>query len=58
MGVRGIIRDIVSLYLGFEIIRGYFSGEFAILNISIVGMVLFGLALWFMLERIGVLPRF
>lgn len=57
MGVRGVIRDIVSLYLGFEIMRGYLSGEFAMLSISVAGMVLFGLALWFLLERVGVLPR-
>jgi hypothetical protein len=57
MGIRGIIRDIVSVYLGFEIIRGYFIGELAMLNISIAGMILFGVAVWFLLERLGVLPR-
>jgi len=58
MGFRGILRDVLSLYLGFEIIRGYLSGQFFVVNISIVGLVLFVLALWFLLERGGVLPRF
>lgn len=57
MGIRGIIRDLVSIYLGFEIMRGYVSGEFLMLNISVAGMVLFGLAVWFLLERFGALPR-
>jgi hypothetical protein len=57
MGIRGIIRDIVSVYLGFEIMRGYLTGEFYMLSISVAGMVLFGLALWFLLERTGILPR-
>jgi hypothetical protein len=56
--VRGIIRDVVSIYLGLEILRGYFFGKFYMLNISVAGMMLFGLALWFMFERAGILPRF
>ena len=58
MGVRGILRDIVSVYLGIEIIRGYATGKFFLLNISVAGIVLFAIAVWFLLERIGVMPRF
>lgn len=55
--VRGIIRDALSLYLGYEIISGYITGQFAMTNIAIAVMVSFALAIWFILERIGVLPK-
>ena len=58
MGIRGIIRELVSIYLGLEILRGYFFGDFYMLNISVAGLMLFGLAMWFLLERVGILPRF
>ena len=58
MGIRGIIRDIISIYLGVEIIRGYLFGQFFMLNISVAGMALFVLAVWFLLERFSVLPKF
>jgi len=57
MGVRGILRDIVSVYLGIEIIRGYVTGKFFVANISVAGIVLFVIAIWFLLERIGVLSK-
>jgi hypothetical protein len=57
MALRGLVRDLLSLYLGFEVIRGYVTGTMYVTNISIAALVLFGLALWFMLERIGLLPK-
>lgn len=57
MSVRGIVRDIISLYLGYEIIRGWITGTYAYNNILTTGIVLFALAVWFLLERIGVLPK-
>ena len=57
MGVRGFIRDLISFYLGYEIIRGYFSGSYAMTNISIAVLVLVAIAIWFTLERLGILPK-
>lgn len=58
MGVRGFIRDIISIYLGYEIIRGFVSDDFAItLPILIVTIALFALTIWFILEKIGILPK-
>jgi len=57
MGVRGFIRDLISIYLGYEIIRGYIVGEFSMTNISIGVIIMFLLSIWFILERVGILPK-
>jgi hypothetical protein len=58
MGTRGVIRDIVGIYLGFEIIRGYISHNFTLTPyILIAGLILLLLGLWFILERIGISPK-
>jgi hypothetical protein len=58
MGVRGIIRDIVGILLGFQIIAGALGGEFTIDTwVLVEAIILFAFGIWFMLERIGVLPR-
>lgn len=57
MGVRGIVRDLISFYLGYEIIRGHITGNFAMTNISVAVIALVVIAIWFMLERIGLLPK-
>lgn len=59
MGIRGIIRDVLSIYLGFEILRGYLFKSFQINDaILIAALALFLLSIWFILERIGIAPRF
>lgn len=58
MGVRGILRDIAGIYLGIEIIRGVITQNFVISKyILIAGIVLLIFGLWFLLERIGIIPR-
>ena len=58
MGVRAILRDLLSLYLGYEIIRGYLFGNFVLTSqIVIAAVALFALAVWFILERIGLIPK-
>jgi hypothetical protein len=59
MGFRGIIRDILGIYLGYEILKGALSGSFELhiwIIFSAVVMLIFGI--WFILERIGILPKF
>jgi len=58
MGVRGLIRDLLGIYLGYEVIRSYIYGNSSLnINILIVSIVIFALAVWFLLERVGILPK-
>ena len=58
MGIRGVIRDIAGIYLGFEIVRGYITHNFTLTPyILIAGSILLLLGLWFILERIGIIPK-
>lgn len=57
MGVRGLIRDLLGIYLGFEVIRSYISNSSLNINILIVSILILILSVWFLLERIGVLPK-
>ncbi|MEM5829541.1 MAG: hypothetical protein QW040_02480 [Candidatus Aenigmatarchaeota archaeon] len=58
MGVRGFIRDIVGIYLGFEIIRGTITKHFEITTpIIACGAILLIFGVWFILERVGILPK-
>lgn len=58
MGIRAVIRDILGIYLGYEIVKGSIQGNFMINNfvlISAVILLIFGI--WFLLERTGILPK-
>lgn len=58
MGARGFIRDIIGIYLGFEIIKGAITKDFEITGpIIACGLVLLAFGIWFILERIGILPK-
>jgi hypothetical protein len=58
VGIRGVIRDIIGIYLGFEIVRGAIYGNFTVTTpILIAGIALLVLGIWFILERIGILPQ-
>ncbi|MEM5772691.1 MAG: hypothetical protein QXL86_00460 [Candidatus Aenigmatarchaeota archaeon] len=58
MGVRGFIRDIVGIYLGFEIIKGAITKHFEItIPIIACGLILLGFGIWFILERVGIIPK-
>jgi hypothetical protein len=58
MGIRAIVRDILGIYLGFEIIRGATTGDFVFhIGIIISAILLFIFGIWFLLERIGLLPK-
>ncbi len=56
--IRGIIRDILSLYLGYEILRGALFGDFTItMPVLVAAGLLFAMAVWFILEKIGIIPK-
>ena len=57
MGVRGIIRDIFLIYLGFLLLRVWlFKAPFSnYMGFLVIIMIL--LSGWFFLERFGILPK-
>lgn len=58
MGVRGIIRDVIGVYIGFEVLRGYIYKSFQINQyILISAIILFILSIWILLEKIGILAK-
>jgi len=58
MGLRGIVRDIVGILLGFQIISGALSGSFTIDGVVVIeAIILLIFGVWFILERIGILPK-
>ena len=57
MGVRGVIRDILVIYLGLLLIRVWiFKAPFTN-YIGFLVIILMLLSLWFFLERFGILPK-
>jgi len=58
MGIRAIIRDFLGIYLGYEILKGYLYKRFQINDfILLTALAMLVLSIWFLLERIGVLPK-
>jgi hypothetical protein len=58
MGLRGLIRDVIGIYLGFEIIKGAVTKNFEItMPIIACATILLAFGIWFILERIGLLPK-
>jgi hypothetical protein len=58
MGVRAFLKDILIIYLGYEIVKGYITHNFTIsASIFIIALVLIIFAIWFFLERLGILPK-
>jgi hypothetical protein len=56
--LRGIIRDLIGIYLGYEIVKGILFKNFTITPpIAISGILLLILSIWFVLERIRILPK-
>ncbi len=57
MGVRSVIRDLVALYLSYEIIKIWlFDSEFTPI-IGILAIILIFFTVWFLLEKMGILPK-
>jgi hypothetical protein len=59
MGLRGILRDIIGIFLAEEIIRGAITNSFSFNNYVVSGaLILLILSIWFILERFGVVSKF
>ncbi len=57
MGLRGIIKDVLFIYLGFMIIKLWLAGGKITTGMVVVTVVLFMIIIWFMLERVGVMEH-
>ena len=57
MGFRGVVRDILSIYLGYKLILVWLFGVEFSSDIGIIGLILLIIAIWFIFERVGVLPK-
>lgn len=57
MGLRGLIKDILFIYLGFMVIRLWLSGGKVTASMVVVTILILLLIGWFMLERIGILEH-
>jgi hypothetical protein len=59
MGLRGILRDILSIYVCIIIFGNLISGNMKTdLTFVLATLALFILSIWFLLERIGIVPKF
>jgi hypothetical protein len=57
MAFRSFIRDLIVFYLVYEILRSYFSKSLQVsTGMLIASILLLFLTIWFLLEKIGVLP--
>jgi len=58
MGVRGVIRDVLALYVSYRIIEGFVSKNLvADSHLLLSSILLFFLTLWFLLEKIGLIRK-
>ena len=56
--IRGIIRDVIGIYIGFKLLMHAYEGippSSEQMMLYALGLLIF--SVWFMLERIGLLPK-
>lgn len=57
MGLRGIIKDILFVYLGIMIIRTWLTNSKVTGGMVLATLVIFVVITWFMLERVGLMEK-
>ena len=57
MGLRGVIRNFVFLFIGVELIRFAFFNSVTKSYIGFLGILIIALTVWFLLETFGVIPK-
>jgi len=58
MGARGIIRDIIGIYAGFVLLSYASLGNEISKGAAFwLGLFFLVFSVWFLLERIGVIPK-
>lgn len=58
MAIRAFARDLLALYVSYKILRGWIYQNLAPNPFLLMATVcLLMLTLWFLLERLGVIPK-
>ncbi len=58
MGVRGVIRDVLALYVSYRVLEGALFKKFAAdFHLVLCSLLLLILTLWFLLEKIGLIRK-
>ncbi len=58
MGFRGFIRDIVAIYIGYMLVSSVVMNSPLHKNtLLLYGAFLLLFSVWFMVERMGILPK-
>jgi len=55
MGLRGFLRDGLSLYLGYKIIGMWIYHTPFSTNVGYAGVALLLLTIWFVFEKVGIM---
>ena len=59
MGVRGLLRDLLTVYVCIIIFANLVTGNMKVdTTFILAALALFLLTVWFLLERIGLIPKF
>jgi len=57
MAFRGPIRDILSIYLGYKVITIWLFKAELTTNVGFAALLLLLISVWFVLERVGIIPK-
>ncbi|MEA3230089.1 MAG: hypothetical protein U9P44_04185 [archaeon] len=57
MSGRGLVRNIVFLYIGWKLVQMALSKSADSGHLLLFGLVIFGWSLWWLLEIAGIIPK-
>ncbi|MDP2906448.1 MAG: hypothetical protein Q8O03_00760 [Nanoarchaeota archaeon] len=55
--VRGLIKDLLVLYVAYKVLKIWWFKEQVTAGVASVTIIVSLLVIWFMLERIGAIPK-
>lgn len=55
--VRGLIKDLLVLYIAYKVLKIWWFKEQVTAGVASVTIIVSLLVIWFMLERIGAIPK-
>ncbi len=55
--VRGMIKDLLILYIAYKVLKIWWYKEQVTTGVASVMIIVSLLVIWFMLERIGIIPK-
>jgi len=58
MGLRGILRDVLSIYVGYKVVGMWLLGSKFDSSAGWTALALLLLSLWFVCERVGIIPKY